>query len=198
VFAGVTLMSAPLYLLRTAQASQVANVLDAAAEAELEPLVFSREADGRCVLEAPIRSPRGTGGPQTWEVQTEYVVAEFAPGETERTVRIEYEAATDFNDFSQDVIVPAGGDERLHYFFPVYQSLYHSVAGEPNPSPGFDGRWGKSVFKGLRLQPGDEGALLAMYRVADLEPFPLLYNFGMTESSDEFQYHQTIRMRSEL
>ena len=188
----------PLFVLRSVQAAQISGVLRTAGSVELEALAHSVIEDDEsflCTLDAEIESPRLPVEPQAWEVQTEYVVAEFAPGDRDRVVRIEYEAETDFNDFSHDVTVPAS-DTKVRYFFPVYQSLYHSVAGEPNPSPGFDGRWGRSVFEGLRLRGEDAGALLGMYRVTDLEPFPLLYNFAVSEGDGEFEYHQTIRMWS--
>jgi hypothetical protein len=196
--AALALIAAPLHLARLAQAAQVRSTMESGWTVPLEPLpttTVPTETWIRHPLAHTIETPPDFVGPQVWEVQTEYVVLEIEGADAPRALRIDYQSETPFNDFSHEVRIPAHAPGRtVRYFIPVYQSLYHSVAGEPNPTPGFDGRWGRSVFAGIALKPEHAAAFRGLYRVPDLSPFPLLYGFTTSESREGTRYWQGVEI----
>ncbi|MBI1319797.1 MAG: hypothetical protein GC168_12750 [Candidatus Hydrogenedens sp.] len=190
------LVAAPLWLGRAVQAMHVGATLNAAESAALQPLATIAVPEGDRVLhrlEQPLDAPPLFEGDQVWEVQGDYLAVELVGSEQPRVARISYDSETPFNDFSHEVVIPPlnpGGTVR--YFFPVYQSLHHSVAGEPNPTPGFDGRWGLSRFAGIALAADADDGFRGLYRVENTAPFPLFYNFVSSSDNAGFRYWQDI------
>ncbi len=192
----------PLEAARAVQRYRVAYMLEKRAEAERVPLATDPEPDGDWTLHrlrGPLLSPMETDGEQVYEVQSEYLVAEFKPSAAPRRIRVQYDSETDFNDFTYELLVDAGGtmkNETVRYIFPVYQALYTTVSGVKNPFPGFDGRWGRSEFVGIAMPSTEAGDLLGLCRFTDLSSFPLLMNMTTTASNADFRYFQRLQMFS--
>lgn len=193
----------PLEAARAVQRYRVAYMLEKRADAERVPLATDPEPDGDWTLHRlrePLLSPMEIEGDQLYEVQSEYLVAEFRPSAEPRRIRIQYDCETDFNDFTYELLVDAAGttrNETVRYVFPVYQALYTTVGGAKNPFPGFDGRWGRSEFVGIATSSAEADDFLGLYRILDITPFPLLMNMTTTASNADFRYFQRVQLFSE-
>lgn len=178
------LLTVPWYGARAFQVWRLARYTDQLAAAQTVPLETIRgESDGRTtlLLASPIPHAPESNGDQVWEVQTDYIMVALTPSAETRELRIEYEAETTFNDFSLTVQVPpAPNGEAVHYYFPIFQSLYHSVGGVPNPFEGFDGRWGKSVFSSVSMDARHNHVMTGLYKVEDIGPYSVLLNLSMS------------------
>jgi len=196
-------LTVPVFAARAYQRREVDAYLLRCEDATLAPLESRAEPgdDGVAfTLVQPLESAKHTTGAQVWEAQTEYLMAEFAASEDVRTIRLLYDSETPFNDFSEDVVVdaaPQDGQGTTRYFFPVYQALYTSVAGTQNPFPGFDGRWGRSAFAGIRVPQEYAASFKGLHRVTDLEPFTVLLNVSISDDRSGFRYYQRIPLCSE-
>lgn len=185
------------------QRHNVKDYLARCAAAELEPVathLSSSETSVMFALDDEILSPRVTTGGQVWEVQTEYLAAVFAASAAPRMIRIEYDSECPFNDFSCNVLVAGDGAARgalTRYFFPVYQSLYTTIAGTENPYQGFDGRWGRSALKGISMPIEYGGDFKGLYRVKDIMPFRVLLNLSTSDDNSRFRYQQWFRLQAE-
>ncbi len=194
----VLLLLVPLHAGRLWQRHNLQAHIAACRDAEVAEVALQREADNgrvRFALAEPIESERHISGPQTWEVQTEYLMAAFTPSDSARDFTLEYRSQSSFNDFSHALTLhptPESEDGLVRYFIPLYQACYVDISGLPNPDPGFDGRWGRALLEGLTMAPGTAADFQGLYRVRDLSEFGLLFNIQIPPNMQDFRYYQRV------
>lgn len=137
---------------------------------------------------------------RTWEVPTEYCVAEFVAEGGSFPMRIDYETGNSANDFSEVVAVEAGaGAGRVRYFFPVYEAaappafmpLVSTLVGDSPP-------WVRARFRGLTVPKEHAARFVGLYRVIDIEKCPFIPFLCVPADVSGIRGYKTLRQEGVL
>lgn len=166
----IVLLLVPLYTARAVQSSRLGRMVDTYSSAKLVPVpVKARLINGWTMFERTAYTPEIRENPRPFDGESEYWVAEFAPGTQWRRVWLQYIGDYGLAEsFTHGLWIAPGGEEdsgNMRYFFPVVEFNDLSKSS-----------W--ALFAGIAMPNEYADDFRGLYKVRDKKAFPLFLNLA--------------------
>lgn len=179
-------LAAPFYAARAYQQGRVGLLATQYRQAKLEPLEVEKVPQEDWVLFKQVGRPKPEM-PETWrahrhgwEVQSDYLVAELETDAPYRALRFEFEGKRpELGYFKTVQVGPAGSGGITRFFFPVYEYFEGGIPGE-------------SRFRGIALPKAHAGEFRGLYRVRNMDDFPLLLYVTLPPDAEGFRTYKPL------
>lgn len=178
----------PIFPARAYQTHVLGKMLDELATTDLEPIETAPEpydaGYGPETLFTVVHPTDFSAQGDNPRLSTEYLVAVFTPCDEPCSVRILYEVDPWYTGFRRDRSIappkhPAPGNTM--FFFPVHE--YPQALSTAR---------GGNRFKGLAITSHLAGHFIGLYRVKDIEKFPLILEMTVFPDRRDFTFYQTL------
>ena len=189
VAAAALLLLAPLYGARAVQHHQVGALVQRYGSARLEPLETERvQLEHRVLfrLREPLIAPDSRPHNQQMAFKAGYLALALAPNADPLPVELAYETGPGAAGFPGTIETgPAGAPEtgETRCFFPVYESFAPNI---------------RYLFEGVALPAGQAQAFRGLYRVRNIDDFPLLLTFVLPADRSRFRNHKTLPWEADV